>query len=79
MQIYFVIKSILLGCPSEKIVLKQREESNIFISHLLMVQYKVGIHIEKHGNLQKDVSDIMIPLFIAASPKLRKKVELFFV
>jgi hypothetical protein len=74
-----VIKSILLGCPSEKIVLKQREEINSFILHLLTIQYEIGIHIQKRGNLHKDASDIRITLFIAANPKRRKKVVLFFI
>jgi len=78
MQIYFLIKSIFLGCPSEKIVLKQREESNIFILHLLTIRYKIGIHTQKHGNLHKYVSDITIPLFIAANTKLRKKKWNYF-
>jgi len=78
MQIYFLIKSILLDCPSEKIVLQHREESNIFILHLFTIQYEIGKHIQKHEKLHKDASDITISLFIAANPKLHKNVELFF-
>lgn len=75
-----MIKSILLGCPSEKIVLKQREESNNSILHLLTIQYEIGKHIQEHEKLHKDASDITFPLFIAANQKLRKKkVELFFI
>jgi len=76
---------MLLGCPSAKIVLKQREESNIFILHLLTIQYEIGKHIQKHvqkhlrkhiqkhvqkhEKLHKDATDITIPLFVAANPK----------
>jgi len=79
MQIYFVIKSILLGCPREKIGLKQREEINIFILDLLTAQYEIGIQYKKHGNLHKDASDTMIALIIAVNPKFRTKVVLFFI
>jgi hypothetical protein len=78
MQVYFAIKSILLGCPREKIGLKQREEINIFILHLLTIQYEIEIQYKKHGNLHKDASDTTTSLIIAVNPRFRTKVVLFF-